>query len=69
MTPLFPVCRPACRPGDLESLARYTRTSWSTQGGSSWESSRENTRTSTTLPDSPWGHFNEVSGPPGFSEG
>jgi hypothetical protein len=62
MTPLFP-CRPASlSPSEIFLLwATYTRTSSFTPGGSSWELSLENTRTSMTLPSSPWGTFRLVS--------
>ena len=58
MTPLLP-CRPASLSPSLilRFWPTYTRTSWFTPGGSSWPSSRENTRTSITLPVSPCGHL------------
>ena len=62
MTPLLPWRPASLSPSEiLRFWATYTRTSWLTPGGSSWESSRENTRTSMTLPDSPWGTLSEVS--------
>ena len=62
MTPLLPWRPASLSPSEiLRFWATYTRTSWLTPGGSSWESSRENTRTSITFPDSPWGTLSEVS--------
>ncbi|SLH00589.1 Uncharacterised protein [Mycobacteroides abscessus subsp. abscessus] len=62
ITPLFP-CRPASLSPSwiLRFCATYTRTNSLTPGGRSSSSSRENTRIPMTLPDSPWGTFNEVS--------
>ena len=62
ITPLLP-CRPASLSPSLilRFCATYTRTSWFTPGGSSWPSSRLNTRTSMTLPVSPCGTFKLVS--------
>ena len=56
ITPLLP-CRPASLSPSwiLRFWATYTRTSSLTPGGSSSPSSRENTRTPMTLPDSPCG--------------
>ena len=62
MTPLLPWRPASLSPSEiLRRWATYTRTSSFTPGGSSWELSRENTRTSMTLPSSPWGTLREVS--------
>ena len=62
MTPLFPWRPASLSPSEIFRFwATYTRTSWFTPGGSSSPSSRLNTRTPMTLPDSPCGTFSEVS--------
>ncbi len=62
MTPLFPWRPASLSPSEiLRFWATYTRTSWFTPGGSSSPSSRLNTRTPMTLPDSPCGTFSDVS--------
>ena len=62
MTPLLPWRPASLSPTEiLRFCATYTRTSWLTPGGSSSPSSRLNTLTSMTLPDSPWGTLRLVS--------
>ena len=62
MTPLLPWRPASLSPSEIFRFwATYTRTSWFTPGGSSSPSSRLNTRTPMTLPDSPCGTFSEVS--------
>ena len=62
MTPLLPWRPASLSPSEIfRFCATYTRTSWFTPGGSSSPSSRLNTRTPITLPDSPCGTLSEVS--------